>query len=481
VLYCALTRGTLSAIFAAFLSFLAYNFFFIPPIYTYTIAEPQELFALSIFLIVAVLTGGFAGQVRDQAEAIRKRSATTQRLYEFSRTLSGAAKFDDLLWAIASRLAAAVDGTALVLMREGPDLVIKASWPPEDELGPAELAAARWALERRESAGRQTTTLPNAKFQFRPLITAGGVVGVIGLQPKESMEHLTTEDERLLAALLDQAAIAIERAHLAEESAHALAMVESERLRSVLLSSISHDLRTPLSSITGAVTSLRTLGAGMSEAAKADLLGAIEEEAARLTRFITNLLDMTRLEAGSVDLKRDWVEIGDVVRAAVASARRSFPRREIQLRVSPSLPLVRGDAKLIEQVVFNLLDNADKYSDTSMPTSVSADVDGADVVVAVTDRGIGIPRAELERVFEKFYRVARGDGRPAGTGLGLSICRGVVTAMGGTICAESPVSAGRGTRMVIRLPAAQPHPLDASEASLERDHARPCSARARRR
>jgi two-component system sensor histidine kinase KdpD len=473
VLYCALTQGTLTAIFAAVLSFLAYNFFFIPPIYTFTIAEPQELFALGIFLIVAVLTGGFAGQVRDQAQAIRKRSATTQRLYEFSRTLSGAAKFDDLLWAIASRLAAAVDGTALVLMRDGPDLVIKASWPPEDELGPAELAAARWALEHRESAGRQTTTLPNAKFQFRPLITAGGFVGVIGLQPKESMDRLTTEDERLLAALLDQAAIAIERAHLAEESAHALAMVESERLRSALLSSISHDLRTPLSSITGAVTSLRTLGGGMSEADKADLLAAIEEEAARLTRFVTNLLDMTRLEGGALDLKRDWVEIGEAVRAAVASARRSFPRREIQLRVSPSLPLVRGDAKLIEQVVFNLLDNADKYSDTSMPTSVSADVEGADVVVAVTDRGIGIPRAELERVFEKFYRVARGDGRPAGTGLGLSICRGVVTAMGGTIRAESPVSAGRGTRMVILLPAAQPHPLDASEASVERDHARP--------
>ena len=453
VLYCALSQGVTSAITAAFLSFFAYNFFFIPPIYSFTVAEPHELFALVIFLIVAVFTGGLAGRVREQSDAIRRRNASTQRLYEFSRKLSGASKFDDLLVTVTGTLAASVDGTAIVLLDDGKDLAIKAAWPPEDQLGTADLAAARWASTHREVAGHQTSTLPSALFQFRPLVASRGVVGVVGLQPKSGMNQLPSEVDRVLAAMLEQTAIAIERAQLSEETMRAQAMVESERLRSALLSSISHDLRTPLASIVGSVTSLRTLGQRMSEAARSDLLATIEEEAARLSRFVSNLLDMTRLEAGALELKREWIDIGDVVREAAKAAGRSFPKRATVIDLPRDLPLVRGDPKLLVQVIFNLLDNADKYTERETATVISAFQTGSDVVIYVTDQGIGIPEADHERVFEKFYRVASGDGRAAGTGLGLSICRGVIVAMGGSIVAESPVHDGRGTRIVIRLPA----------------------------
>jgi two-component system sensor histidine kinase KdpD len=451
VLFCAVTYGIWAAIAAAFLSFLAYNFFFIEPIYSFTVAEPHELFALVIFLLVAVLTGSLAGRVREQADAVRRRAAVTQALYDFSRKLSGTAKLDDVLWVFASHAAATIKGQVIILLSEGPDLVIRAAFPPEDSLGTAEWAAARWAVGHAEIAGAGSGTLPNIVYQFRPLRTSRGVLGTIGLQASTVFD---AEMERAIAALLDQAAIAIERTLLVEEAAAAEAAAESERLRAALLSSISHDLRTPLSSIMGSVTSLRQLGAQMPEAAREDLLAAIEEEAGRLTRFVTNLLDMTRLESGALNVKHEGMDVTEAVRAAISRARKSFSDRKIELSVAANVSLVRGDTTLLEQVIFNLLDNADKYVPADTPTRVEVDLSGPDVVVSVTDEGPGIPFDQLERVFEKFYRVRRGDGRPPGTGLGLSICRGIIDAMGGSITAESPVRDGHGTRIVIRLPAA---------------------------
>ena len=454
VLVCAVTFGSLSAILAAIISVFAYNFFFIEPLFRFTASEPHELFALVIFLLVAVLTGSLAGRVREQSDASRKRIATIQALYDISRKLSATASLEDVLYVVAYQAASGIKGQALVLLPKDGDVEIRAAYPPEDTLGTGEAAAARWALRHGEVSGWRSGTLPNAQYQFHPMRTSRGIVGVVAIAPHERIP-LSAEDERVLSALLDQAAIAIERIQLADAAVASEAAAERERLRTALLSSISHDLRTPLASIVGSITSLRRYGERMPADARADLLAAIEEEAERLTRFVSNLLDMTRLETGSLDLRRDFVDLGEVVMRAAARARRSFPDREIETTIDNGLPLVRGDAVLLEQVLFNLFDNADKYVPKGTPTRTRLTMAGGELVLTVEDEGPGIPITELQQVFEKFHRLNVGDGRPPGTGLGLAIARGVIYAMDGSIRAESPISDGHGTRIVIRLPAAK--------------------------
>jgi two-component system, OmpR family, sensor histidine kinase KdpD len=454
VLLCAFRFGVFSAITASLLSFFAYNFFFIEPRHTFSVAAPHEVFALLMFLAVAIVTGGLAGRLREQAAATRERAEATQFLFEFSRKLAGAPKIDDVVWLLAAQSAAISAGKSVVLLTKADtDLKLEGGWPPEHSLSTADWAAARWARDHIEPAGRMTTTLPSATFHFRPMVSSRGIVGVIGVSPYEADEFLPSAVESALQSFADQAAIAIERTLLVEEAAQAATSAESERLRGALLSSVSHDLRTPLSSILGSVTSLRQLGDRLSAQDQSELLATIEEEASRLTSFVSNLLDMTRLEAGALDIQRDWVDASDAVRGAVARAKRSFPQRQTKVDLASSLPLVKGDASLLEQVLFNLLDNAHKYSPPQSVTRVSARKAAADKVrISVTDQGSGIPPDALDKVFDKFYRVAGSDGRAPGTGLGLSICAGLIKAMGGSITARSPVAGDMGTEIAIELP-----------------------------
>jgi two-component system sensor histidine kinase KdpD len=346
-------------------------------------------------------------------------------------------------------------GHVAFLLPEGQEIRLAAVWPPMDEFSAGEMSAARWAYFKREPAGWRTNTLPNLAFQFRPLTTPRGVVGVCGFQPKAPGEPISPEDERALTAMLEQTAIAIDRSLLVGEAVRSAALEENEKLRTTLLSSLSHDLRTPLSSITGAVTTLRQLGDQMPAADRQDLLASIEEEAARLTRFVANLLDMSRLESGAVKVRRDFLDPAEIVRTAVERCRKVFPGMKIETSIARGLPFIRGDAGLLEQVLFNLLDNAHKYGgDTG--AIVHARQEGPDVVISVTDEGPGVKPADLERIFEKFFRGGRADGRKAGTGLGLSICKGLTEAMGGTIEAQSPAARRRGARLLLRFPAADP-------------------------
>jgi two-component system, OmpR family, sensor histidine kinase KdpD len=458
VLFCALQFGVRSAVVASVLSFLAYDFFFIEPRYAFTIAEPQEFFALLIFLVVAVLTGLLAGRARDHGQRVRDSARATQSLYDLSRKLSGAAEKDDILEAatVYAQKTLGARGVAMLLPEEG-ELVLSVAWPPIDELTPGETGAARWAFEKAESAGWKTGTLPNVRFQFRPLVTTRGVCGVCGFEPSDADAPLSPEAERALNLILEQTAIAIDRTLLVKESVKAAALEENERLRTTLLASLSHDLRTPLAAITGAVTTLRKFGETIDAAQRQDLLASIEEESARLTRFVANLLDMSRIEAGALRPKQESIDVGDVVRAAIARARKAFPDLRASISLARDLPYARADANLLEQVLFNLLDNVQKYA-MGGGAIVHARRDGADVTIAVTDEGPGVKPGDLDRIFEKFYRGGRADGRKAGTGLGLSISRGLIEAMGGTIRAESPAVRRRGLRLIIRLPAAGPAP-----------------------
>ncbi|MDR3373377.1 MAG: sensor histidine kinase KdpD [Ancalomicrobiaceae bacterium] len=451
VLACAATYGLVSAVAASFLSFLAFNFFFIQPVYTLTVAQPQELLSLTVFLIVAVLTGSLAGRAHDRTEALRQRAQDTESLYEFSRKLAGAAKLDEVLWAAATHLQKTHGGPIVFLMPEDGELQVKTAWPPDQDLSAGEVSAANWAFTKHETAGWRTNTLPNLAKQFRPLRTPRGTVGVVGFAPKEPGESISPEDERALTAILEQTAIAIDRAILVGEAVRAAALEDNERLRTILLSSLSHDLRTPLSSITGAVTSLRQLGDKMPAADRQDLLASIEEEASRLSGFIANLLDMSRIESGALKPKQDFIDPAESIRAAIERCRRAIPTQRIEISIARDLPFIRGDAQLLEQVLFNLLDNAHKHGGGS--AILHARTDGANVMISVTDEGPGIKPADLPRIFEKFYRGGRADGRKAGTGLGLSIAKGLTEAMGGTIEAQSPAVRRRGTRILMRFPA----------------------------
>lgn len=449
VLGAASAAGFIAAMMAAILSALAYNFFFIAPVETFTIASPHEVFALAVFIVAALLAGSLASRIREQAQAARQRAADMQALYDFSRKLAGTAKPEEVLWASVTQLQGSVRRNVVMLLPKGENLEVVAAWPPDTELGVSELTAARWANSRSEPSGSGTGTLPNCRFQFRPLMSPHGVVGVCGFEPGE--DGLDSNAERKLAAILDQAATAIDRARLSSESTEQAARLEGERYREALLSSISHDLRTPLATITGSVTSLRELGDRMPPESRDDLLQSIEEESARLTRFVANLLDMTRITAGTLQAKRDWVDVADVIRSAVDRARKYFPSQSFETGIAKDLPVIRADSVLLGQVLFNLLDNAAKYGGGD-PVNVYARRDANEIVISVTDHGKGIPAEDLDRIFEKFYRRSKSDGRSPGTGLGLSIARGFIEAMGGRIHAESPAVKKRGTRIVMRFP-----------------------------
>ena len=452
VLLSALRFGRWPAIATALLSFLAYNFIFIEPRMSFTVAEPYELFSLFVFLAVAVVTGGLAGRLREQASAVRERAEATQALFDLSSQLSAAPTVDGVLTVLTTQASALVKGKAVVLLQTLGDLDLKAASPGTDTLQTPDWAAARWALKEHAPAGRGTTTMPTARFQFRPLLAQNATIGVLGVEPGDDADGLSDQTEAALQSMAEQATVALERTRLVNEAGQAATNAESERLRTALLSSISHDLRTPLASILGSATSLRTLGDKMPAADRHELLSTIEEEAERLSRFVGNILDMTKLEAGVLQTRSDAVDVGDVIDAAVERARRARPGRRIDVSAGQSIPHARADTALLEQVLVNLLDNADKFSSSEGTTRVTIRAEANMIVVGVADSGMGIPRESLLRVFDKFYRVAGADGRAPGTGLGLSICAGLVRAMGGTIRAESPAEKGRGTRIVIELP-----------------------------
>lgn len=444
VLVAAARFGTSAGIGAALLSFLGLNFFFIPPTWTFQVAGWPEIFALGVYLLVAVTTGSLAGRLREEADAARGHARSLERLYVSSGRLAAAETTEQILAILGTQLGAMTGATAVMLGVEGDSL--RQLWPETPiALSPADQQAALYAA-RRGRIGAAAEDEAHG-FEFRPWGTGGSVPVVIGV----SGGRPSPWRDQAIEALLHQAAVAAERTRLAEATQEARAETERERLRAALLSSLSHDLRTPLASILGSVTSLRQLGDALRPEERDDLLAAIEEEAERLSRFVGNLLDMTRLQAGALAASRDWIDAADPARAAVERARRAFPRTVFTLSVPAEVPPVRGDAVLLEQAIFNLLDNAARFGGDAAPVAVSLEPADDGLHIAVTDAGPGIPAKELPRVFDSFYRGTRNAGTP-GSGLGLAISRGMLGAMGGTIEAVSPVMGGRGTRMLIQLP-----------------------------
>jgi two-component system sensor histidine kinase KdpD len=451
VLASAVTYGLLPSLLAALVCALAYNFFFLPPFYSFTIADPENVVTLLVFLLVAGIASNLTARVRSQAIVARQRAATTEDLYRFSRKLAGIGSLDDLLWATAYQVAHMLRLHVVLLLPRGEELEVRAGYPPEDTLDEGDLAAARWAFQHGQEAGRGADTLPGARRLFLPMRTGAGVVAIIGLDSEQDGTLLTPDQRRLLDSLSDQTGLAIERLKLAEEMDQARVAAETEKLRTALLTSISHDLRTPLASILGSATSLKAYRASLGEKEQDELLGTIREEAERLNHFIANLLDMTRLESGALAPNLEAVDLSDVVGSVLRRA--PLGEHRVALELEPDLPLLRLDPVLFEQVLFNLLDNAAKYAPAGTTVTVRARREGSVARIAVQDEGPGLPEEDRERVFDKFYRVRASDKKRAGTGLGLAIARGFMEAMDGTITAANRTE-GQGALFTLTAPIA---------------------------
>jgi two-component system sensor histidine kinase KdpD len=458
--------GALAGIGAAVLSFVSWNFLFLPPRYTLTIAAPQDAVGVVVFGLVAVLLAFTAGGLGGSVRAARARVLGLRRLVEFSRRLGAAGSVGELAIAVAEQAErlAAVPACVLTTLPPAPgetasDLLLRAAAPADAEPDEAGLAAARWAVAHARPTGFATDTLPaGTPWQFRPLVTSSGAVALVGLKLGEAQMPPDLETDRALSVLLEQAAVAIERTTLIEEAARSDARAETEALRGALLTSLGHDLKTPLTSIRGALETLGAAGDRLSSERRDDLLATATEETARLSRYLANILEMVRIEHGQVAARREPVDLAEAIETAAARAERTAGRAIVR-ESGEHLPQPKLDPVLLDQILGNLIENALKFSGSRGRVVVRAARDEAardegGVMIAVEDDGPGIARADLARIFDPFVRAARADRAAAGTGLGLAICRGLAHAMGGRIAAESPITRdGTGTRVVLRFPA----------------------------
>jgi|SRR5579884_598186 len=435
VVVSALRWGRRAAIFSAAVGTFVFDFVFVPPQLSFAITDVQFLVTLTGLLAVALVTGTLAGRVREQIEAARNREAYSASLYSLSRSLATTRSLDRILEVIAYHIGETFERPVVILlpadgrlsaMFESPDF----PFPQEER------AAAEWVFQHGRQAGPGTGMFTESTIRYLPLTTSRGVVGVLGVKAAGSGERwLSAEQHRLLEAFASQAALASERALLEEKARHAQLLEQTDKLQKSLLNSISHDLRTPLASITGALSSLSEDSAVLDEATRRELLDTAQEEARRLNRLVGNLLDMTRLEAGAMRVKIEPCDVQDVIGAALAQLGEGARKRKIVVETQPDLPLVPMDFVLITQTLVNLLDNALKYSPAGEPVCLQVRAAEQDLEILVADRGIGIPPGEVERIFERFRRQSRSAARQ-GAGLGLSICKGFVEAHGGRIWAE---------------------------------------------
>ncbi len=458
VLFTAVSFGIWPAIYASVLSFLIYNFFFISPLYTFTIAEPYELLALLIFLVVAVVSSTMAGRVREQARISASRARAMRRLYEFTRRLSRLATQDAVAEGAASEIYASLARPVVVLLAQRDDLVLTAAWPPEDVLDTATITAARWAYNHTEPAGADTGTLPTIPWYFVPLRAADKTLGVIGVAKDKDTPPLDSEARALLDTLSEQTAASLDRASLAREMVSAKSATETERVRNTLLASISHDFRTPLSSILGSASSLLDYGDKLDNATKKDLLRHIKQEAEGLDEMVRNLLAITRIDAGVLELRRDWTDLREIIDRMSGAARRRGALQQIAIELPLNLPLVRADAILTEQAIGNILANALVHTPKETRVVIDAVITPDNIALRVTDDGPGIAPNVLPHIFEKFATGTKETNvadRSRSTGLGLAIAKGIMEAHGGTITVESPVTDSRGTRFVLTFPREQ--------------------------
>jgi two-component system sensor histidine kinase KdpD len=456
VMMVAVRTRMMVAAYTATLCFLGYNFFFTPPRYTLAIARSDDVLAVTLFFAAALICSRLATRLASQVESLRAAHDHSHALLTLGQRLSASMDADSIRQVGASALARALRCEVAVLARDVEHrLQIAASSSRTLELTTQDLAAAEWCEQHAEPAGRFTDTLNAARCWMLPLGTDDHPLGVAALRFENSAAP-DIERRSLALAMVQDIGQALERARLASELEGARVQGETERLRNALLSSVSHDLRSPLASMIGAASTLSNYGNQLPPNEHQELLEAILGEGQRLDRYIQNLLDMTRLGHGTLKLNRDWTDAAEIVASAITRVRKLFP----DLRIDGVLPdetvLLFVHPALIEQALFNILENAARFSPPGEPVRVVVRAAGDRLYIDVIDRGPGIPEEERARIFDMFYSVARGDRAPQGTGLGLAICRGMIGAHGGSVEALPGDGVGTTIRISLPLPASPP-------------------------
>jgi two-component system sensor histidine kinase KdpD len=450
VVLAATRRGRGPAVTASILRVAAYDFFFVPPFYTFAVAYFQYLITFAVMLVVVLVISTLTVRLRLQAQHARDREQRTAALYTLSHDLASMRTIPDLLQTAVEHISAlfATQVAALLPAQDG-QLTTQAVTPVTLTLDTKECSVAKWTFDHGEIAGYGTSTLPGAEALYLPLRGSHRVVGVLGIWPRAPQRLWEPEQLHLLETFTNQIAVAVERATLAAEAEQSRVQIETERLRNTLLSTVSHDLRTPLASITGAASSLLEDGDATTPTIQHDLLETIVEEGERLNRLVANLLEMTRLESGRIELNKEWQPLEEVIGAALARLDRQLSGHTVTTHLPAALELVPLDGVLIEQVLVNLLENAVKYTPRGNTIEIQATVNAQAATISVMDEGPGLPPGDEQRVFNKFYR-GEGRSKTHGVGLGLSICRAIVEAHGGRIWAEA--RAPKGTSFVFTLP-----------------------------
>ncbi len=449
IVFTASRSGKGPSLFATLLSVAVFDFFFIPPYYSFAISDIRYLITFSVMFVVAFVISRLTLRVREQADAARQRERRTAALYHLSRELVSERKKDRLSAIAVKHISEVFSSQAVLLIPDDKgNLVISASGPNIFALDQKELGVAQWTFDHREWAGLGTDTLPGAKALYLPLVAASRTVGVVGILPGPSVGSFDQEQIHVLESFANQTAIALERAFLAGEKHRALLKAETETLRNTLLSSVSHDLRTPLTGITGAVTTLLQNDVTIDTNGRLELLQTIHEEAEHLNRIIRNILDMTRLESGAIKINKEWQSLEEIAGMVLGRLAEKLKGHPLTTKLPADLPLLHCDGLLMGQVLTNLLENAVKYTPQGTPLELSASIQGDTVRVELADRGPGISPGSEEHIFEKFVR---GQTTGGGVGLGLTICRTIIAAHGGKIWAENRPDGGAVFRFTLPL------------------------------
>lgn len=461
ILLTAVKFGFWTASWVSVASVLSASYFFAAPRLSFAVSEPANVWALAVFLISSALTSSVAAQARQRAEAVGYHNRILEQLYEFSSRLASASRHEDLAREIVIHAETLLRADIVLLEQAedvvGSELAITASAPPGIALNGTELANARdasrstgpTANDGRPGAAAPTDFAP--QWQFRPIRAGESRTAVLGVRPHSQDRRSFQADKRLLDLLIDQIEVNLERIQLTEEMQRAEMRAATEKLKSALFTSISHDLRTPLASILGNVTSVRSFGQLYDDETRSEMLEQAETETLRLSRFVDNLLQMTRIEAGAVKPVLEQLDLGDVIGSALNRMEKSLSGHSLRVQVDEPVPMLMLDFVLTEQVIANLLDNAAKFSAAGTSIEISAAASAESVELCVRDQGPGISPDDATRVFERFFRVESADHRPAGTGLGLAICKGFVEAMGGEISVRNRVSE-KGSEFLVRFP-----------------------------